>query len=103
MYVITISLFFAFDLDRSSFLCQFKGKITVYHNLTVNLGYSIIYHTTFLDTIGRWDTATEYLSDAFNAIVDSSLTKTSYLCCQSCHSAVNEETQFLSCHHCHRF
>ena len=103
MYVILFRCFLAFDPDSSSFLCQFKSEIAIDYNLTIDLCYGIVYHTTLLDAIGSWYTATEYLSDSFNTIVDTSLTKTRNLCCPSSHTAVNEETEFLSCHHCHRF
>ena len=63
--------FLAFNLDGASFLCQFKGKVVIDYNLAINLGDGIVYHTTLLDAVGCWDTATEYLSDAFNAIVDA--------------------------------
>jgi hypothetical protein len=69
-----MSFIITFDFDGTSFLCQFKGKVTIDYNLTINLGNGIIYHTTLLDAVGCWDAATEYLSDAFNSIVNPSLT-----------------------------
>ena len=102
MYVILFRCFLAFDPDSSSFLCQFKSEIAIDYNLTIDLCYGIVYHTTLLDAIGCWYTATEYLSDAFNTIVNPSLAETCKLRCPSSHSAVNEETQFLACHHCNR-
>ena len=58
--------FLAFNLDGASFLCQFKGKVVIDYNLAINLGDGIVYHTTLLDAVGCWDTATEYLSDALS-------------------------------------
>ena len=62
MYVILFRIILAFDLDGSSFLSQFKGKVAIDYNLAINLGNGIIYHATLLDTVSCWYTATEYLS-----------------------------------------